>query len=220
VEGLRQAACAGCRSIFFICRRCDRGQIYCGIACRMRGRQQARARANARHQSSEEGRADHRDRQRAYMSRRRSMTDTGSVRHAWEGKVRGAGESPAPEVPHVHPSERTDGADQQREPGLGDGPLRAGHAQGAAPPGEPSAPARDADLARSAGALLRCAPARCAVCGVRGSFLRTGLSDGFGFGIDTLHYEVEIAASPAKPRRGVGRFHDVRRLRAVDGDEL
>ena len=47
-----------------------------------------------------------------------------------------------------------------------------------------------------------------------------GLSDGFGFGIDTLHYEVEIAASPAKPRRGVGRFHDVRRLRAVDGDEL
>jgi len=78
----------------------------------MRGRQQARARANARHQSSEEGRADHRDRQRAYMSRRRSMTDTGSVRHAWEGKVRGAGESPAPEVPHVHPSERTDGADQ------------------------------------------------------------------------------------------------------------
>jgi hypothetical protein len=47
-----------------------------------------------------------------------------------------------------------------------------------------------------------------------------GLSDGFGFGIDTLHYEVEIAASPAKRRRGVGRFHDVRRLRAVDGDEL
>ena len=92
MEGLRQVACAGCRSIFFICRRCDRGQIYCGIGCRVRGRRQAQARANARHQASDEGRADHRDRQRAYMSRRRAMTYTGSVRRSREGKVRGVGE--------------------------------------------------------------------------------------------------------------------------------
>jgi hypothetical protein len=28
VEDLRQAACAGCKAIFYVCRRCDRGQIY------------------------------------------------------------------------------------------------------------------------------------------------------------------------------------------------
>jgi hypothetical protein len=30
MDGLRQALCAACRSVFFVCRRCDRGQIYCG----------------------------------------------------------------------------------------------------------------------------------------------------------------------------------------------
>jgi len=46
-----------------------------------------------------------------------------------------------------------------------------------------------------------------------------GLSDGFGFGIDTLHYEVEIAASRAERRRGQGSFRDVRRLRGIEGDK-
>jgi hypothetical protein len=46
-----------------------------------------------------------------------------------------------------------------------------------------------------------------------------GLSDGLGFGIDTLHYEVEIAPSRAERRRGVGSFRDVRRLVATEGDE-
>ena len=46
-----------------------------------------------------------------------------------------------------------------------------------------------------------------------------GLSDGFGFGIDSLYYEVEIAPSRAERRRGVGSFRDVRRLRVVDGDK-
>ena len=46
-----------------------------------------------------------------------------------------------------------------------------------------------------------------------------GLSDGFGFGIETLYYEVEIAPSRAERRRGVGSFRDVRRLLAMDGDK-
>jgi len=46
-----------------------------------------------------------------------------------------------------------------------------------------------------------------------------GLSDGFGFGIDTLHYEVEIAPSRAERRRGIGSFRDVRGLLVIDGDK-
>ena len=46
-----------------------------------------------------------------------------------------------------------------------------------------------------------------------------GLSDGFGFGIDTLHYEVDIAPTRGERRRGVGSFRDVRRLRVMDGDK-
>ncbi len=45
-----------------------------------------------------------------------------------------------------------------------------------------------------------------------------GLSDGFGFGIDTLHYEVDIAPTRGERRRGVGSFRDVRRLGVMDGD--
>ena len=54
-----------CKEIFYTCRRCDHGQIYCGEACSEKDRRRAHARAIARHQASEEGRLDHRDRQRA-----------------------------------------------------------------------------------------------------------------------------------------------------------
>jgi hypothetical protein len=45
-----------------------------------------------------------------------------------------------------------------------------------------------------------------------------GLSDGLGFGIDTLYYEVDIVPSKEVGRRGQGSFHDVRRLRAIERD--
>lgn len=44
-----------------------------------------------------------------------------------------------------------------------------------------------------------------------------GLSDGFGFGVKTVHYEVEVVERKRKRRgariEGVGDFHDVRQLR-------
>ena len=63
--------------MFYICRSCYRGQVYCGDECRRRMRRQQRWRANRRHQQSREGRLDHRDRQRAYRERRglRRVTD-------------------------------------------------------------------------------------------------------------------------------------------------
>jgi hypothetical protein len=48
-ESFRQAPCAWCGCIFYICRSCDRGHIYCSDPCRHRGRAQSHRRANQRH---------------------------------------------------------------------------------------------------------------------------------------------------------------------------
>jgi hypothetical protein len=67
-----------CGGVFFLCRRCDRGQRYCSEACRNCCRQEQRRRANRKHQQSPEGRLDHLDRQRAYRERLRRVTDQSS----------------------------------------------------------------------------------------------------------------------------------------------
>lgn len=59
-----------CRSLFFICSHCDRGQIYCSPDCRKLSRREQLRAAGRRHQQSQEGRLDHRDRQRAYRLRK------------------------------------------------------------------------------------------------------------------------------------------------------
>ena len=65
--------------MFYICRSCDRGQRYCSEACQERSRGRQRRQSNRLHQSSPEGRLDHRDRQRLYRQRlRESVTDQGS----------------------------------------------------------------------------------------------------------------------------------------------
>ena len=63
-----------------MCRSCDRGQRYCSKGCRDEARREQRRMANHRHQGSEEGRLDHRDRQREYRRRvaARRVTDQGS----------------------------------------------------------------------------------------------------------------------------------------------
>src|ERR1035437_7382870 len=79
---LRARLCLGraCNVLFFICSHCDRGQRYCGAACSTTARQRQRRAANRRHQTSPEGRLDHRDRQRQYRRRRAQarVTDQGS----------------------------------------------------------------------------------------------------------------------------------------------
>lgn len=78
---LRQRQCRAewCRVVFYLCRSCDRGQGYCSERCREKSRRQQRRAANRRHQRSDEGRLDHRDRQREYRVRLvRRVTDQGS----------------------------------------------------------------------------------------------------------------------------------------------
>jgi hypothetical protein len=81
-EVLRQRFCraSGCGALFWICRRCDRGQQYCSERCRLKARREQRRAANVRHQRSLEGKLDHRDRQRAYRQRlaRARVTDQAS----------------------------------------------------------------------------------------------------------------------------------------------
>jgi hypothetical protein len=68
----RQCFCRapGCGAMFFICPGCDQEQVYCGKLCSKLARLAKHRVANRRHQQSEEGRLDHRDRQRAYRRRK------------------------------------------------------------------------------------------------------------------------------------------------------
>jgi hypothetical protein len=79
---LRQRVCRrqGCGAVFYVCRSCDRGQVYCSSDCRAAARRAQKRAANGRHQRSPEGRADHRDRQREYRRRLIALrvTDQGS----------------------------------------------------------------------------------------------------------------------------------------------
>jgi hypothetical protein len=65
----RLRPCVLCHALFVICRSCDRGQRYCNGGCRFSAWREQRRQANRRHQRSPGGRADHRDRQRAYRKR-------------------------------------------------------------------------------------------------------------------------------------------------------
>lgn len=47
---------------------------------------------------------------------------------------------------------------------------------------------------------------------VQGTSSALGLCDGFGFGVNTVHYEVDVA-DPRRRVRGLGSFRDLRRLK-------
>ena len=88
----RQRVChwAPCGAVFYLCRRCDRGQRYCSPRCREKARRLQRRQANRRHQQSPEGRDDHRDRQRDYRQRRKAccgVTDQSSLRPSAGGNL-------------------------------------------------------------------------------------------------------------------------------------
>jgi hypothetical protein len=65
-----QLRCALCKVLFEVCVSCFRGQAYCSKPCRDSSARVIRRAANARNQQSEEGRKDHRDRQREHQARK------------------------------------------------------------------------------------------------------------------------------------------------------
>jgi hypothetical protein len=88
---LRQRFCRWreCRSLFWICLHCDRGQCYCSDHCRSKARREQRRAANLRHRKTAEGRLDQRDRQKAYRQRlaKVSVMDQGSHDEPCTGNI-------------------------------------------------------------------------------------------------------------------------------------
>ena len=78
---LRTCRALGCRVMFFVCVRCDRGQRYCCDDCRKAARRRQTRAANKRYQRGEAGRLAHRARQKTYRAHRsrRSVTYQGTT---------------------------------------------------------------------------------------------------------------------------------------------
>jgi hypothetical protein len=73
----RMFLCARCRSQVFVCRRCDRGQIYCVGTCAREARRDHQRETRRRYQATPRGRAMHAARNRRYRARGRCVTDQG-----------------------------------------------------------------------------------------------------------------------------------------------
>lgn len=71
----RLYTCARCREQVVVCRRCDRGQIYCPSGCAALARRERQRAAGARYQASRRGRVVHAERSRRYRQRRRASRE-------------------------------------------------------------------------------------------------------------------------------------------------
>lgn len=91
----RMFLCARCRSQSFICRRCDRGQIYCVGSCARDARREGQREARRRYQATPRGRAMHAERNRRYRARVGRVTDHGPAREQETGRLGGLGAFPA-----------------------------------------------------------------------------------------------------------------------------
>ena len=70
-----------CKAIFYICRRCYRGQVYCSDTCRSTARRRQLKEARRRYNNTPEAKLDQRDRQREWRKKRRpkkTVMDQGS----------------------------------------------------------------------------------------------------------------------------------------------
>lgn len=69
--------CLRCRCQVVMCRRCDRGQVYCGSDCSGAARREKQREARRRYQATERGRRLHADCSRRYRLKNHSVTDQG-----------------------------------------------------------------------------------------------------------------------------------------------
>jgi hypothetical protein len=70
--------CARCRKQVLICRRCDRGQIYCADGCAKIARSHSLREAGRRYQQSRQGRFKQAERIRRFRLRKQNVTHQGS----------------------------------------------------------------------------------------------------------------------------------------------
>jgi hypothetical protein len=84
MESFREQRCRACKAVFYVCRRCDRGQAYCGEVCRRAGRCAVVRAAKQRYRQHALVREDERERLR---DRRARVRDQGSKEVAPEASV-------------------------------------------------------------------------------------------------------------------------------------
>jgi len=63
--------CADCHCQVFVCRYCDRGNLYCGGGCAERARQASLRRAGSRYRSTHRGRLANAARQSRFRARQK-----------------------------------------------------------------------------------------------------------------------------------------------------
>jgi hypothetical protein len=74
--------CARCHCQVMVCRRCDRGHVYCAKGCAQQARRDSLQRAGARYRSSRRGRLNNAERQRRFRARHQKVTHHRSVPQA------------------------------------------------------------------------------------------------------------------------------------------
>jgi len=87
----RMFLCARCRGQVIVCRRCDRGQIYCVGSCARDARRDGQREARRRYQASPRGRSLHAERNRRYRARVGGVTDHGPAPAPDTGCLGGSG---------------------------------------------------------------------------------------------------------------------------------
>ena len=173
--------CGECMGLFAMCARHYCGQSLCGPDCK----RASRRRAHRKHRHSEEGRADHRDRNRAHRQRRlaaRRVMDVPSSNLPFGDISCPRGDEPGSTEDTEH---RVAGSkhDDTREPVGDDGPEsahdadlddgRAGRADaGGAGSDGAGPPARGGDASGGPCALAPADAHRCRVCRRQGEFFR------------------------------------------------
>jgi hypothetical protein len=101
--------CARCGEQVRICRRCDRGNVYCARACAGVRRRESLRRAAERYQLSPRGARRHAARQRAWRERRaHKVTHQGSLASAFAATVAAVSSHPQLQgshgnTPHIEP---------------------------------------------------------------------------------------------------------------------
>ena len=97
LEATRLFYCGRCQVMVCICRRCDRGQIYCGPDCAASARREAQRAAGRRYQQSRPGRFAHAARTRRYRERRKIVTHQGSAEPFADAVLAAVPEPPPPD---------------------------------------------------------------------------------------------------------------------------
>lgn len=109
-EPHRLYVCARCGEQVHICRRCDRGQVYCAGECAAIRRHDSRKRAGARYQTSHHGAMQHAARQRQWRARKRhtaqKVTHQGSPAGNAVGTVSAHPTTPPGTLAYAHSATR------------------------------------------------------------------------------------------------------------------